>query len=70
MKHYQIRERRRQIVAGTVRIHGEVRALRGDRWIICGVFAVTESEWSVLVQLCQQHGIPVVHDVETTSIPA
>jgi hypothetical protein len=70
MKHYQIREVRRQIIAGEPRIHGEVRVLRGDQWQIGGVFALTEGEWFALVQLCHQHGIPVVHDVEATTIPA
>jgi hypothetical protein len=68
MRRFALCEHKRVIVAGAVRVHARLRALRCGEWPIVGVFQLDEGEWTELAQLCSELGIAVTQDVEESAI--
>ena len=69
-RRFQLCEHARHQIGGSIRIHARLKALRGDCWSVVGVFQLDEAEWQALAELCSEHGIPVIHDVEEPAIQA
>ncbi len=64
MRSFQLCEHQRTTVAGSVYVHARLKALRGERWSVVGVFQLAEGEWDELAELCTRLGMAVTQDAE------